>query len=397
MNTASIKRFLTKKWVIVIACVLLVAIVGGSVAAIVLCPRLTGESSGDVWYPTEVFDIEKDAVILEKNVGEEFKILNFTDIQVASFSEISKNSITYKTIMKTVEETKPNLITITGDTVWGAYTRQNLKRIAKIFDSFGIPWAPVYGNHDKEGNADLYYLADILTDTKHCLFRKGPQNIGGVGNYAVAIREDGKIVHTLVMMDSGSSFDYSEEDEDTYRHYVNNGYYFNLDEGADATVGHDYAFLQYGQIAWYKWIIKGIAAYNGVTTQETVSTAMFHIPLIQYVDAYFAWKDSGFDANIGCGRCQVSGTEDSGCGLFDSGMFAAIKELGSTKTVVVGHDHVNDFIINYEGVTLAYGVKTGDCCYWVDDGSINGGTVITVANDNSVSIRQHYVDYDAVK
>ena len=77
----------------------------------------------------------------------------------------------------------------------------------------------------------------------------------------------------------------------------------------------------------------------------------------------------------------------------DEGAFDAIKELGSTKHIIAGHDHVNSFVIRYEGVRFIQGLKTGAGCYWNQE--LNGGTVLTVTKDGITDVRHEYVDASA--
>ena len=71
-------------------------------------------------------------------------------------------------------------------------------------------------------------------------------------------------------------------------------------------------------------------------------------------------------------------------------MFEIVRALGSTKNVVVGHDHVNNFVIDYCGVKLVYGLKTGAGCYW--NPILNGGTVITIGENGVRGIHHEFVD-----
>lgn len=357
---------------IVLTAILAVILIAAIVLMCLFLPRYKGSPSGEYWKPTDTFDINKHTVKLQKTESE-FRILNLADIQMDSPADLAPNSIPYKTIKKLVEDVKPHLITLSGDNAWGPFTKQCVEKLISVIDSFGIPWAPVYGNHDWEGNADLNYLGEMYASAKHCLFRKGPSNIGGVGNYVITIWEGDKVVHALVMMDSGSYWDYSSMDP----------YLLVFDEGKK--VGSGYAFITLSQIEWYKWVIKGIRQYNGGQTVE--SSAIFHIPLVQYHFAYNDFEGSDFDPAIGVGRKR----ENEASGMYDSGMFDAILELGSTKNLIVGHDHVNDYSVMYQGVRLTYSVKTGNECYWVDDGTVNGGTILTLDADNNASITQKYV------
>lgn len=40
------------------------------------------------------------------------------------------------------------------------------------------------------------------------------------------------------------------------------------------------------------------------------------------------------------------------------------------KAIYVGHDHSNDFIMDFNGLSLVYGRKTGDGCYGPAEGYV---------------------------
>ena len=58
----------------------------------------------------------------------------------------------FKYLRQVIERTQPDLILITGDVIYGQFddSGEALKELVKFFDGFGIPWAPIYGNHDNE-------------------------------------------------------------------------------------------------------------------------------------------------------------------------------------------------------------------------------------------------------
>jgi hypothetical protein len=58
--------------------------------------------------------------------------------------------------------------------------------------------------------------------------------------------------------------------------------------------------------------------------------------------------------------------------------------------MLCGHDHVNCFSIEYEGITLSYSLKTGYGCYWKPD--THGGTTLTISSDGHVNTAHHYID-----
>ena len=386
---------------------------------------------------------------LRKDPNKDFVILNFTDTQVDLPSNFSKTGKIYKTMKKVIEQSKPDLITFSGDQAWFPPTRQSYAELARVMDGFKIPWTFAFGNHDHQGNSDLNYLVEVAQKSKYCLIDKGPRNVTGVGNCFINIVEKqdngkDKIVHTVILLDTGDSgYDYTEEqtyyDADPITEdditVINqniqgtamkealgdctmdfNKYPFlkeiieeNKENPDDVRnkhigsvkVGKSYSTFDISQIEWYKWVLQGnqkVNEKNGFENAMPESTCVFHIAFNEFYDAYKQWLTAiknndveGVKAMQAEGRMRMD--EAIGSGTYNPKMFSAMIELGSTKNVIIGHDHVNDFSLVYQGIRLTYGVKTGSKCYWEEDGSMNGGTKLTIGNGGTAtSLKQVYID-----
>lgn len=318
------------------------------------------------WDETKAFTRDY-AFEVEKDPDKDFVILNLTDIQLSVNEMKSEYGTMAKAVIdELVEENQPDLITITGDNGGGCYTYITL---AQWLDSYGIPWALVMGNHDGQGTPNEKWCARAIACSKNGLFKMGSKDMG-YGNYIINITEDDKIVHTLFMMDSHSG---AAEDS------------INRLEGTDG--GYDHFWEP--QLDWYKWAVNGISEINGGVVESTV---FMHIPVYQY---RLAWA-SHYDTEKGCFKPEYADT-DFGvnhewiCSAEkDNGFFDLCKELGSTKNMVCGHDHVNCSSILYDGIRLSYGVKTGAGCYWEPE--MSGGTTITISSDGSAEIEHHFID-----
>ena len=75
--------------------------------------------------------------------------------------------------------------------------------------------------------------------------------------------------------------------------------------------------------------------------------------------------------------------------------FDVIKDLGSTKAMFFGHDHINNFEADYQGVKFCYGIKSTDRIYHDDD--MMGCQTITIHDDHSLKIDRYYHTYAEVK
>ena len=305
---------------------------------------------------------------IEKKPDKDFVVLNFTDIQMNNTEDVGDvGALAWGTVKRLVEEIKPDLITLTGDNAWQFLSYNNLIR---QIDSYGIPWAPVMGNHDGQGTPSEFWCAYNLANAKNCLFKFGPKDMG-YGNYIINITENGEIVHTLFMMDTHSDI---EED------------------GVNGAKASGYDNIWPNQMDWYKWAVDGIKAIQGKTVESSIFN---HIPLYEYK---LAW-DEATDGNgnfVGeyAGVSFGEKYEDVCCAPENNGFFALLQEYGSTKNVLCGHDHVNDYSIPYHGIRLTYTLKTGSGCYWRPE--LSGGTTLSIASDGSAVVEHHFVDPETV-
>ncbi len=334
----------------------------------ILCPLLLSPASAVMyfkeWSPSDDYRIE-DTVVLKKDPNKDFVILNFTDLQMNDSEVFGEyGELAYDTMKKLIDETQPDLITVTGDNAWsvGAYFQT-----INMLESFGIPWAPVMGNHDGQGTFGELWCATSFQRAKNCLFKFGPKDMG-YGNYIINITENGKVIHSVYMMDTHNNADFKDENGNTV-----NGY----------------DTLWKNQEEWYSWSVRGVNAAAGHNVESSI---FVHIPLYEY---RLAWSEA-YDTDAGKFR---DGWSETSFGVnnepvcappVNTGFFSVLKQLGSTKNVLCGHEHINDTSILYDGIRLTYTLKTGAGGYWNKEQ--NGGTTLTIASNGSAKVAHHYVD-----
>ncbi|MBO7150543.1 MAG: metallophosphoesterase [Clostridia bacterium] len=334
---------------------------------------IDGAPSTDTWSSEDVYDLANTAV-LEKDPNKDFVILNLTDVQLCDYDFnplLGTAKDTFALIDEMVRRTNPDLITVSGDISCGY--EFSAKQITSFLDSFEIPWAPVFGNHDHEiHNATALYTADIFMQGKYCLFQKGAASLG-IGNYIVNVKEGDRVVQSILLMDSHNEAEYEV-----------NG---KLKQG--------YAHFWEEQVAWYKWAVDGVQAYGA--GEVVKSTVIAHIPLPAFADAYAEAIDDEKTKDYQNGSWK---TEDAFGAMKESavnsgiedpyGFFEAMVQAGSTEHYIAGHDHKNNFSVVYRGIRLTYALNTGAGCYYSP--RFNGATTLTVNEQGSVDIVHHYLD-----
>lgn len=394
--------------------------------------NLEGKPSQLVWNENDKYNIDKDAYILTVDKKSDFKILNLTDLQLSEGMSQKRINRTYELVRQLVQETNPSIVTFTGDNTWLKNSKKAVKRFVKEIDNicieFDVPWAPILGNHDAESDVDGNWIFDEYLQAQNIIFNykenanrnkdlaKGPMNISGVGNYVINVKSaiDDEIFHSMIMMDTHSLGSYSaidsvnigsekinltglnESEKLKLNEWITkDGYIFAPSEDENnngyTVVGTGYDYIKENQIHWYEYMVKGLAEYTGAPVE---SSLFIHIPLPEYNMAAKIYEpiNDGFtkdeNGNFGMLREPICSP------YYNSGMFEKIIELNSTKNVICGHEHKNNFSVLYRGVRLTYATKTGDGHDWVEDGSVCGGTVLEFDETEKLTVSPIYLNYD---
>lgn len=341
------------------------------VAFFTLLPQIInpiGDSFGvefyEDWSAEQAYTAEY-AIELEKDPNKDFVVLNLADVQMDDmdyYSGIGEESEAM--ITKLVEDTQPDLITLSGDNAWATLAYINL---VNFIDAFDIPWAPVMGNHDGQGCISEFWCGYLFDEAENCLWKFGPEGMGH-GNYIINITENGEVIHTLFMMDTH-----------------NNGVF--TDENGNTVEGYDH--LWDNQIEWYKWAVSGIAAQVGHVVE---SSAIMHIPVYEMKTVYEKNYDKENDCFTGKYAAGSFGViHENPCpGAVNNHFMDVVTDLGSTKNMIFGHDHVCNASFVYEGVRLSYGLKLGRACYYEE--GLQGGSTLSIHSDGSATFEHHFCD-----
>ncbi len=380
-----------------IAVAVIIAVVGVLVLSFFLWKKSVlkvnyfGEASTEILDESATtYDSDK-FVKVYADAGKDFVVLNLTDIHLSDMDyRFFTGEYALRDIKRLIAATQPDLITVSGDITCADSQSYSVRKFTDFMNSFKIPWAPVFGNHDGEAeNINKEYLCEVMTsgEDSYCLMQKGPlfedpnpSRGNRIGNYVITVLERGtdKLLQSLIMVDTGGS------------HMTDK------------------------QILWYKQVANTLKAeYN-----EAPSTAIMHIPTVEYYYAYTTYHTaSGWTGEPGkngaygdcmekewvaCERTRLGEGEtleeniyyqdlvENGVNMTDevkkdliehgipknNGAFAAFRD-GGVSTILCGHDHLNCFYCPYEGINLVYGLKLG-----MGSGfrtGYNGGTLLKLS------------------
>ena len=145
--------------------------------------------------------------------------------------------------------------------------------------------------------------------------------------------------------------------------------------------GYDY--IKQDQIDWYEDVVEYTTQLND---GETVPSILFyHIPVPEFLDAWEAAEGGEAELEAGEKGENVSSPE------YNSHFFDKVVEMGSTKAMFVGHDHMNDYRVLYKGIYFCYGVNSTDRIYYDED--MMGGQTVTIHSDHSLDFKQIFHTY----
>lgn len=327
----------------------------------------------------------------------ELKVLQLTDVHIGGgWMSTKKDSMAINAVAAMVTAEKPDIVIVTGDIAYpvpiqaGTFNNKSGAKIfAELMESLGVYWTLAFGNHDTE--AYSYYSREDITEFyssgnyPHCLLQAGPDSVDGSGNQLINIvNSDGIITRSLFVVDSHSYID---------------GDYFGIE--------WKYDNIHNNQIEWYKNSVKGLTEKNNTailsldksvadkySKNAVVPTSVFlHIPPTEYRDAWNEYVSNGYkdtdNVKLNYGVAGESGLVVYS-GIHEDNFFETMSSLNSTDTVFCGHDHLNNFSLNYKGINLTYGMSIDYLAYSgiYKLGSQRGCTVINIATDGKISFSQ---------
>lgn len=319
---------------------------------------LDSDLTGGLWKSSDDFCINNYSSLVKKD-GSDFIILQLADTHIGWWKDkAGEVPRTFDLIKEAVSDYKPDLLVLTGDNSVGSGFANMVWAHALItfLDGLETPYALVMGNHDGAGFFDSKNdnrqeaVAEIYESGIYSLFRKGPCNIYGQGNYGINItNEKGEIVYSLILLDSNKDY------------------------------------FRTNQIEWYKWYVAGInkSAYGSFAFHHekvVKSLAFFHISLPEIKQAREKMKQENPEGEIEAFRQNPEPQNKN------TGMFETMKQLGSTTHMFFGHDHPNSLVYEYQGIYFVYGMKTGRCNNFYDDNDRVGVTLITITDNKTVSV-----------
>lgn len=370
---------------ILIGMLIFVLIVGATCGAFYL---LNEKNYDNMIEYIDTFNVESENQLIPQKddagnwyftTDEDLKVLHLTDVHITGgFANAEQDKMAINAVAAMVVAENPDLVIVTGDisfaipntgTINNTYAHNMFIR---LMENLGVYWTVTFGNHDDEAFnykrrqsvADMYANEDL----KYCLFEQSPENVSGIGNHVINVKNTaGEVTQSLIMIDSHA--------------YIHK----DLLLGTVDAIFWNYDNIKQDQIDWYEGIIEQY--------QPKSSLLFFHIPIREVKNAYDEYIANGrTDTENVKWLFGVDGEDRSDEVVFASrlgdDLFEKVLELGNTRAMFFGHDHLNNFVLDYKGVLFSYGYSIDYSAYSDIDksGSQRGCAVLTIKSNGEFGV-----------
>lgn len=274
---------------------------------------------------------------------EKFNILQLTDIHWSANTSTIASKRYLDKLFKEVDtkikndqgsSAKIDLVELTGDQFMlsnGFHVKTFLNYFESKAIEYGFMYAAIWGNHDRHGIYNPNWLSEQFSKAKHCIYIENEDDLYGRSNFVINLTIDGTMNSAtkwqLANLDSGASF--SETAISPFR---------------------DYDYIRKDQTRWWK-------LEHDLVGETVPAIAYYHIPQDDNQKAYEI-KDTLTNKFF-----KLEGFADNGNPKYESD-FIKVGRANNLRAAFMGHAHNVDWTVDYDGVLLGLGVKTGPELYF---------------------------------
>ncbi len=318
---------------------------------------------------------------LRFNENGEFKILHISDCQDDYPAE--EKMMTYINFMLDIYQ--PDLVVLGGDNSIGAEDTKPLEveELVKPFVEHGVYFTVVFGNHDHEQGVDKETLLSYFQEFggEYCLAYDAVPELHGTAthNLPVLASDSDEVKFNVWLFDSGN--------------YV-------ADENGKR-LGYD--CVNADQVEWYKEVSTALETEAG---EKVPSLAFQHIVVGEVYDAMFpsipfeipyiveTYNNGIHYPIIAPNTSTFAGHlfEQPSPGVFNHGQFDAMKERGDVLGIYCGHDHINTYELEYEGIVI--GNTPGVTCHSYGNEMTRGSRLFIINEDDTSTYSAEVITYN---
>ena len=337
-----------------------------TLAGVLLLPALAAPAADD--------SRPRNAGIAFNDKGQ-LTILQVADLQ----DDETLDPLAKSSLKRAIEKSNPDLIIMTGDNIAGyscktkTAARAAIKNYMDVFEKYGVPVAIVFGNHDDDDTPYTKLEQIEQYETYSCFIgcagvvtekTVGDNHTINVGTYNIPVYEaagSDKVIYNIWCFDSGN---YNPDND-------YGGYGYVLPE----------------QVDWYVQRSNELKAANGGVPVPSIAfqhivppqivRALKEVPAgtegaVGFAGSYYTLPDGTDLSTNWMSEAPCPPNTSFGPGY---AQVNAMLEQGDVTAVFFGHDHINSYIVDYEGIDL---VSSPGCTFSSYNDYHRGYRVITL-------------------
>ncbi|MBP9988391.1 MAG: metallophosphoesterase [Ruminococcus sp.] len=319
----------------------------------------------------------------------------FTILQVSDAQDLHiRRKAMFKMLDTVYDKINPDLIVLTGDNILGNHlndapvgNRQNVKtkegtlkrmktalnHLLQPINDRKIPFAFIYGNHDDMNKISKKEQAEIYKSYDYCIPYNETDDSIDCDTYNIPIfssQDENKMKYNIWMLDSA---------------------------GADENGKPTHCKVLKNTMDWYENKSRELERENG----EKIMSLMFqHVPCAEIKEFYIDCDENDKNA-IRCrdGKFRKLNPEKAIGYSFeyeendtpDCGQLEVLRKRGDVCGLVFGHDHMNSFTGELDGVNIVQTSGASFRCY----GNLisRGVRVFTIDENNTEAFETYQIGY----
>ena len=277
--------------------------------------------------------------VFKMNYHQNFNILQLTDIHWSLNTSTSSSKVYLEKVLKETNKhikeqqgdtAKIDLVELTGDMFMLANSFE-VTSFVKFFEEkseeYGFKYASIWGNHDRHGMYSPTWIADVFSKAKNSLYYEPNDNLYGRSNFMINLVDGNEVKWQIANLDSGASF--SETAISPFR---------------------DYDYIRDDQVDW--WLEE-----HKLAGEDVPGIAYYHIPQDENLTLFN--KRNEYNNKF----FKLEGFADNGNEKYASKFLDVAKEH-NLKGAYMGHAHNIDWTVDWDGLRVGLGVKTGTELYF---------------------------------
>lgn len=212
-----------------------------------------------------------------------------------------------------------------------------------------LPWAAILGNHDQESTMNREELMSLISLMDYSVSQVNPmvRDPSGHAEKVILDRIDGFGNYNLMVHGAYGS--------PLANHSILDLFFLDSGDRVTENGRRTYGWIRESQLDWLRGLSQrdpgedwqhNYFSDSCLLRKTPLALAFFHIPIPELRQLYYREVVGQFQEAVACSSVY-------------SGVLNTLVSMSNVKAIFMGHDHINDFCGNLDGIWFCYGGGSG--------------------------------------